>query len=369
MRIKEIQLYPIALRLKETFKIANVTMHDVRLVISKLTTDEGIVGFGEATPAWEVTGETQTTVIDIVDYLSPLLIGKRIDSFEEVKACIELMNPSGSPQIVWGAPSAKACLEIAMLDAYGKLVKKPIYEILGGENRTLKSSGVIGIKEPDETVSSVGDAIEKGAERIKLKCGIDAERDFATVKKIRESFPDNPLVLDANQGYINAERAITFARKVEKYHIDWFEQPILADDILGLVKLRKEIGIPVMADEAVHNIFDVELLLELGAVDYINIKLMKCGGILEAVKIAELCQRYNVPCQMGSMLESAVGTAAGAHAVLAHKNIRTNELGGVNTPETPFAVGIEGTPLQFRLSGKPGLGVDLSDAKLRRCKG
>jgi o-succinylbenzoate synthase len=365
MKIAKIDTFPVLLRLKEVFKIANVVMRDMRFVYVKILMDNGIVGWGEAIPAWEVTGETQHSVKDAIDnYLSPNLIGKKIENYDDLQDCFETFDPEKKPQIVWGTPSAKAALDIALFDAYGKLVEKPVYQILGGRFKAIKPVAAVGIMPMEKTLETVRSKMAQGAKRIKLKVGLNMERDFNTVKAVRETFPKIDMVLDANQGYVTPKNAIKFIKKIESFGILWMEQPILADNKKGLLEVKKSVEIPVMADEAIHNYWDAQLLLEMGAVDLVNIKLMKSSGIHGALKVADLCQDYGIPCQMGSMIESTIGTAAGVHTVLSHKNIKYNELGGIERMESNIGSGITFQDHKLLISTKPGLGICLEEKEL-----
>ena len=338
---------------------------DVRSVYAKILMDNKIIGWGEAAPAWEVTGETQHSVKDVIDnYLSPDLIGKKIEDYDDLQNCFETFDPEKNPQIIWGNPSAKAALDIALFDAYGKLVEKPIYKILGGQSKAIKPAATMGIMDLEKTLETVRNAITRGAKRVKLKVGLDMDKDFKTVKAVRESFPELEVVLDANQGYVTPENGIKFIKKIENFDILWMEQPILADDKKGLLEVKKSVEIPIMADEAIHSYWDAKLLLEMGAVDLVNIKLMKSSGIPGALKIADLCQDHGVPCQMGSMIESSIGTAAGIHTALSHKNIRYNELAGMEKMESNIGTGVTFQNQKLLVSNRPGLGISLEEKEL-----
>ncbi len=133
-------------------------------------------------------------------------------------------------------------------------------------------------------------------------------------------------------------------------------------------EVRKQLDVPIMADEAVHGVHDARLLLELGAVDIINIKLMKSSGIIGARRIADLAEQYGVPCQIGSMIESTVGTAMGAHAFLSHENIRTSELSGMRFLSRNYGEGVRLDRYSLALSEEPGLGVTVRDEELTGLK-
>ncbi len=374
MKIVRIERFPIRIDLKEPFVIGNWVGERLDMVATKIHTDEGIVGYGEAVPAFEVTGETQQGTMAVIALLRHRLEGMALSSWEDVLKVVEILDPTEIPQIVWGAPSAKAGIEGAVLDAYGKYVGKPVYALFGGTVKTLALPQTIGICPPEKAVERAVQAVEAGAPRIKLKVGLpksagmtNYERDVVTVREVRAALdrikPEAPVVVDANQGYVTPEKAIEIGRKFEGM-IGWLEQPILADDKLGLAKVRKELDVPIMADEAVHSVHDARLLLELGAVDYINIKLMKSSGIIGARRIADLAEQYGVPCQIGSMIESTVGTAMGAHAFLSHGNIRTSELSGMRFLSRNYGEGVRLDHYSLALSGEPGLGVTVRDEEL-----
>ncbi len=367
MKIKSIETFPVKLKFKEPFVISNVVNDDMFYVIVKVTMDNGLIGYGEAIPAWEVTGETQFGVIDVINHLLDEkrtglnLIGHDVDSLDDVKNLMEIISKS-----VWGAPSAKAALEQSLLDAYGKFVEKPLYELFGGLNEKVESNGVIGIYPIEETLNRVEEMALKGVKVIKLKGGIRSEgddpfiRDIAVVRNSREIInrinPSIKLALDANQGYHCASDAVKVIKRMEGF-LDWIEQPIIADDKLGFKTIKNICNVKLMADESVHNYNDAKLLLELKAVDLINVKLMKTGGIFEALRIAELAEKYGVPCQIGSMLESQLGISMGIHAFLSHRNFVSAELSSFSRLQKSLGDGVEKDEILISVTDTPGCGV------------
>ena len=380
MKISSLDCFPVKLAFKEPFVIANGVFTDLFYVIVRLGTDCGIVGYGEAIPAWEVTGETQFSVIDALGHLCEAnktgfdLIGRRIGSLDEVRGLVSDLNPEDRPQILAGAPSAKAALEGAVLDALGKHLDQPVYEIIGGVAQDVPVAEVIGIYPVGETLARVELALKRGPGVLKLKVGVPDvgglpghDRDVEVVKATRKILDSRGigtrLVADANQGFATLDRTVAFARRVEGC-LAWLEQPILADDRLGFRKIKRNCDIPLMADEAVHGCGDAKLLLELGGVDYLNLKLMKTGGMLEALRIAELALSHGVLCQMGSMLENQIGCAAAAHTYLCSKNIVTTELCSLGMLREHIGSGIEVLDGRIRLSAGPGLGIEVDEGEI-----
>ena len=169
-------------------------------------------------------------------------------------------------------------------------------------------------------------AIKKGFKALKVKVGTDPIEDVERIKSIRKAV-DNEIEirLDANQGW-TPKQAINVLNKTERFNIQFAEQPVPAKDLKDLAKVRKHSPIPIMADESVHSPEDALRLIEAEAVDLINIKLMKSGGILKGKKIASIAEAAGIPCMVGCMGESGIGIAAAAHLAAAVKNIQYADL-------------------------------------------
>src|SRR3989338_4158782 len=178
MKITKIESFPVKLQFKEPFVIANISNYDMYYVIVKITTDEGIIGYGEAIPAWEVTGETQFSVIDVINHFCEPkksgfnLMGQDITTLDNVRNLFTKIIPQGHLAIIAKAPSAKAALEGAILDALGKKNNKPIYKLFGGKNRIIPVNKVIGIYPLEESLKHIQNAINSNVNIIKLKVGI-----------------------------------------------------------------------------------------------------------------------------------------------------------------------------------------------------
>jgi L-alanine-DL-glutamate epimerase-like enolase superfamily enzyme len=381
MKIARIETFPVKLALRKPFIIASIANYWMFYVIVKVTTDSGVVGYGEAIPAWEVTGETQFSVIDAIGHLCEpaktgiTLMGKDVGTLDAVLELLRLINPSDKPAPICGAPSAKAALEQALLDAHGKHVQRSVHELFNGTPREVRFNRVIGILPIEETLSAVEEELTHAHpdKVIKLKVGIrsfgglnDYERDVQVIRESRRLCQRHGqgtrLVADANQGFVDAPTTLSVLKRVEGC-LDWLEQPILADDKLGFKRIKDSSDTKLMADESVHNSHDARLLLELRAVDYINIKLMKTGGMIEALKIAELAEGYGIPCQVGSMLENKLGTAMLLHTFYCHKNLKTIEAGFFGEIVDPIGEGISITERKVILtpSARGGHGISLND--------
>ena len=318
MGIQQIEVYPVTLGYKEPFRIAPGASTESHNVIVKIVTDYGVVGWGESSPSERVTGETAETVIKTLDKISPKLIGMCPLRIEQD---VEVMD-----SIVDGNPAAKAAIDIALHDILGKTGRKPLFMLMGGYRTEVLTDITLSIKSPKEMAEDAVKAVNKGFKALKVKVGVNPPEDVERIKRIREAIGDNVQIrIDANQGW-TPKQAIEVLNKIEKFKIQFAEQPVPSEDIKGLMELKKKSPIPIMADESVHSPEDALRLIQAEAVDLINIKLMKSGGILKGRKIAAIAEAAGIPCMIGCMGESEIGIAAGAHLAAAVKNIQYADL-------------------------------------------
>jgi o-succinylbenzoate synthase len=318
MGIKQIEIYTVSLRYSEPFRIAAGTSSENHNIIVKILTDYDVIGWGESSPSKRVTGETPETVIKTLDRIAPKLIGMCPLGTERG---IELMD-----SVVEGNPAAKAAVDMALHDILGKTAKEPLFRIIGGYRTKVLTDITLSIKSPEEMAKDAAKAVKKGFKALKIKVGINPAEDVERIKLIREAVGDDvQLRVDANQGW-TPSRAIVTLNKIAEYDIQFAEQPVPAEDLQDLVTVRKKSPVPIMADESVHSPEDALRLVRAEAVDFINIKLMKSGGILKARKIAAIAEAAGVPCMIGCMGESEIGIAAGTHLAAAVKNIQYADL-------------------------------------------
>lgn len=318
MGIQQIEVYPVTLAYREPFRIAPGASTESHNVVVKIVTDYGVIGWGEASPSERVTGETVETVIQTIGKIAPRLIDMCPLRIEQN---VELMD-----NVVAGKPAAKAAIDIALHDILGKTVRKELYRILGGYRTEVLTDITLGIKSPKEMARDAVKAVKRGFKALKVKVGVNPKEDIERIRLIREAVGENIQIrIDANQGW-TPQQAIEVLNKIEKYHVQFAEQPVPAEDLKGLIEVKRNSPIPVMADESVHSPEDALRLVKAEAVDLINIKLMKSGGIHKAKKIAAIAEAAGIPCMIGCMGESEIGIAAGAHLAAATKNIQYADL-------------------------------------------
>jgi len=285
-------------------------------VLVRAETADGVVGYGEVAPHpdWPNSG-TQATVQSVIESeFAPLVAGR--DPSHVARIVDEL------DRTVASHPFALAGVDAALYDALGKQLGRPTYELLGGPtaaDRSLPLHYTVGIKEPDAVREEVAAAADRGFSAFKLKVGADErDADRRRLEAVRETCPGARIRVDANGSWAAGE-AVRAIRELNQAAdgIVFVEQPVPRDDVAGLARVRSAVEPSVMADEGCYGPTDVASLARANAVDAINVKPAKAGGITGAKRVAAVAAAHGLPCYVGGMLELGVGAAAAAHFALA----------------------------------------------------
>ncbi len=351
MKIINFEFSPITMRLKEPYTIAYETVESASNMFCRIITNEKITGVGIAAPDLEVTQETIETVSKICTYVvEPFLKGK--DPLRIAKIITEL-----KPHLQ-NHPSALAMVDMALYDILGKKSGLPVYKLLGGFRTKAATSITVGILPLGETLKRCRAFVSGGFKIIKVKGGLNLDEDIEKVIKIRETVGRNiTLRFDANQGY-TVEQSKRFVNETRKAKLELIEQPTPKNELELLGKVTSSVPIPVMADESLMNLRDAFKLARNELVDTINIKLMKVGGIYEALHINSVAKAASLEAMIGCMDEAALGIAAGLHFALARPNVEYVDLDGhldlIDDPTAGAVILKEG---YLYTTEKPGLGL------------
>ncbi|MGD1008826.1 MAG: dipeptide epimerase [Candidatus Aminicenantales bacterium] len=359
LRIKDVEIYLFDLPLAVPFRISIGEMKAANDLLVRVVTDQGIVGLGEACPFPPITGETQATNAAAARTVREMLVGK------DPLAIDSLVREIGP--IVHANPSAVAAYDMALHDILGKVAGLPLFRLLGGDKTRFETDNTTGIGTPEAMAVQTKAFADKGYKTLKVKVGLDPDMDIARIQAIRDAIGYGVnLRIDANQGW-TVPQAIYALRKMERFRIQLIEQPVVASDIAGLKAVRTASPIPVMADEACFLPADAVRLVRAEACDYFNIKLMKAGGILNAIRIAHIADAADLRCMVGCMLESKVALTAAAHVVASQANIIYADLDG-NAEHTvdPVLDGITVKAGIITMPEAPGLGCDVDPAFLKK---
>lgn len=360
MKIKQIEVFSVNLPLIKPFIISYATYPHIQSIIVKLTTECGLVGWGESVPDEHITGETpHSTYAMLKNTLAPLLIGKNPMEFERIH---ELMDQS-----VHRAPAAKAAIDIACFDVVGKKLGVPVYQLLGGRyHEKFPVTHVLSIDKPEKMADEAEEKIKEGYHSFKMKVGVDVAGDVKRIQAVRQRVGEEIAIrVDVNQGWDNSANTLQAIRQLEFLNLDWIEQPVAQDDIDAMVEIKTKSTIPLMIDEGIKDMVDLRQIIAKRAADKINIKLMKCGGIYPAMKLANMAEMAGIECQIGSMVESSIGSAAGFHVAFSKKIIKSVELTGPVKFSQDIGDLKESYIIPFiQLNERPGLGVDVNESVL-----
>ncbi len=354
MIIKDIEVGTIAIPLKKAFKTALRTVDSIEDVVVRITTDTGHVGYGEAAPTGVITGDTTGSIkTAIMDYIKPNIVGLNIDNLEEIMNRIDKSLVKNS--------SAKAAVDIAIYDLYGQHLNKPLYKLLGGYRDEITTDLTISVNSPEEMAQDSIEAVRLGYKTLKIKVGLDAKIDMKRIKAIRDAIGyDVDLRLDANQGW-KPKEAVRIIKEMEDkgYMIELIEQPVHAMDLEGLKYVTDNVYTPILADEAVFSPRDAINIIQNRAADLINIKLMKTGGIHNALKICSIAEIYQVECMLGCMLESKLSVSAAVHLAGGKSIITKIDLDGPGLSKIdPIDGGPDFQDSKILLSQEAGLGFN-----------
>ncbi len=353
MKITGVEAWLVTMRLGRPYTAAYDTLETASNVFLRVLTDRRSVGYGCAAPDEHDTGETTDTVLETIatvvepaikgaDPLRPALLRERL------------------AQALRDQPSVRAALDMALWDILGKKAELPIWKLLGGYRDRMTTSVTVGILPEHETVAQARQWVRQGFKILKLKGGLDVQSDVTRVFKVREAVGDEiGLRFDANEGY-TVEEALWFIDQIRPARMELLEQPTLQGHPDFLRQVTRRGGIPVMADESLTTLRDAFRLASEDVVDMLNVKLMKVGGIAEALEINAVAKAAQLEVMVGCLDESALGIAAALHFALADRNVAYADLDGhLELHDDPAAGAVQIEDGTLFLRDQPGLGFDL----------
>jgi L-alanine-DL-glutamate epimerase-like enolase superfamily enzyme len=321
MKITRFKVYPISLKLSEPYTIAYERYDYAVNILLRIDTSKGISGWGCAAPDPHVTGETAEDVLNVFK----VTIKKLLLNADPLRPVLHLEKIKKKLK---DYPAAIAMVDMALHDLLGKVAGLPLYRLLGGYRRRMITSVTIGILSVTDTVAKARDLVARGFKALKIKGGSHVESDIERVLKVREVVGKKiQLRFDANQGY-NEQQALDFIAGVRLADLELVEQPVAKDrqDVIGRITSR--VPVPIMADESLIDLKDAFRLAKKDLVDMVNIKLMKVGGIHEAMRVNAVAAAAGLETMVGCMDETALSVAAGLHFALARPNVRYADLDG-----------------------------------------
>ncbi len=353
MKIKSVKTWQADLVNTKPYTIAFKTVDEVLNAFVEITLDNGVTGLGAGSPSEYVTGEYLDSTMEVLQEKNlQYLVGRDITEINQlIFETLQKHYPKN--------PAVCAAIDIALHDAFTKFLGVPLVKYLGQKVKSLPTSNTIGIKNVEETLKEAQEYGERGFKVLKVKLGKDLAEDIERVVKLREKFGKKFVIrIDANQGYTTAQ-TVEFYEKTKHLDVELIEQPLPAKAVADLKKLPDHVRKIVAADESLLSPKDaLELIKPPRAAGIFNIKLMKCGGIANALKIADIGYQEGIDLFWGCNDESIVSITAALHASFACANTKYIDLDGSLDLGKDIVTG--GFILKdgvMTCSDEPGLGV------------
>lgn len=356
MQIKNIKVWKMDLVNTKPYTIAFKTVDEVLNAFVEITLSNGVTGIGAANPSEYVTGEhLDQTLATLTEANLEFLKGRDIREINQLLFEVTMKFPK--------TPAARAALDIALHDAFTKYLGIPLVKYLGQKIASMPTSNTIGIKSVEETVKETDDYVKRGFKAIKVKIGKELEEDIERLVKMREKHGRKMAIrVDANQGY-TAAQTVEFYKRTRSLDIELIEQPLPAKAVAEIRQLPEEVRKVIAADESLISPKDaLELVKPPRAVGIFNIKLMKCGGIGQAMLMASIGYQEGIDLFWGCNDESIVSITAGLHVAFACPNTRYIDLdGSLDLSKDAVSGGFILEDGIMRCSDRPGLGVERID--------
>ena len=353
MKITKVRLGRISVPLRTPFKTALRTVNSVEDVIVEIHTDDGHVGYGEAPPTGPITGDTTLAIVGAIqDHIGKTIVGRDVDDFENLLQTVQ--------KSIVGNTSAKAAVDMALWDLYGQKYNIPVYKLMGGGRKQIVTDITISVNDPETMVRDALIAVDRGYDCLKMKVGVNPDLDVARLKAVRQAVGNDITIrIDANQAWKPKQAVkILNAMQEQGLQIELVEQPVAAHDLEGMKYVTERSYVPVLADESLYSPADAATILRMGAADLLNIKLMKCGGLYNALKICTMAEVYGVECMIGCMLEAKISVNAAVHLACAKNVVTKVDLDGpVLCSEDPIFGGAVFNEKDITVSDAPGLGI------------
>ena len=360
--IRRIEPIAVSLPMTKPMKMAGVLIKAADNVLVRVELDGGHVGWGEAASAHSMTGETVESMMAAVRHMAPALLDMDGADIEAVSTRMD--------QLMYYNQSAKSAVEMALHDALGKALNKPVYELLGGKKRSrVPVLWLLGTGSIDGDIAEAKAKQAAGFVAFKVKVGVgDPLDDALRTRKVCEALGRGLLISsDANQGY-SLEQALAYVKAVDGSGLDFFEQPISGHNIDGMATLAAATGIPIGFDEGLHGMEDLLQHHERKAARGCSLKTIKLGGLKGVMHAAELCQKLgmhvNLACKVA---ESGIAAASLMHLAAAVPEVAW----GVSISSQYLADDIVRATIKVvdghaEVPGGVGLGVEVDEAKVRK---
>ena len=361
--IERVEIFGVAIPLVGPgFKNAYVTKKAQKSALVRLTAADGSVGLGNIDPSPGYSSET---------------IEQSLEALRNTLAKAVQGHDAGNPHRVAeamdaalaGFLDAKAAIEMACVDLTARRLGIAVHQYLGGALvDKVRFNAWIGIEAPDVAAAEARKWFDRGFRSAKVKVGGDVNADRDRLKAVREAVgPEMKLRVDANAGYSVAD-AIQLGKLLEPFDLQLLEQPVAADDLVGMAKVRQAIGVKVMADESITDHASLIAVIRAGCADIVKLKVMKQGGFLKCRRMLETASAAGLGVVIGHGFGLGVNTVAEIMLAATSRSVLEGLecVGPLKTADDIVTAKLDLTRGEIALPRGPGLGVELDEAKVQR---
>ena len=363
LHIERVEVFGVAMPLIGTFTSAGISKQATKCAVVRLTASDGTVGISSIEPsaAAKSPGTAAELAVAIRDRIAPAVIGYDPTNINRLIELLDGLTPT--------QPGAGAAVEMACVELASRIQGVPLYTYLGGAaHADVQFNGWIGELPPAEAAAEARRWLKAGFRSAKIKVGSGVEADHDRVAAVREAVGSAmKLRMDANLQY-DADTSLQLCRLVKKYDMQLFEQPAHLRDLEGLARVRREGGIPVMADESVTDHASLIAIIKAGAADYVKFGIKQAGGILRASRMLATAQAAGIPVVIGHGFGLDPSTLAEIMLAATSRNVLPGLecVGPLKVKDTVATTRLDISSGSMPLPDGPGLGISLDDKKLEQ---
>ena len=363
LQIERVEAFDVAMPLVGTFTSAGVSKNATKCVVVRLTASDGTVGISSIDPS-SVAKSPNTgpeLAAAIRSRIAPAIVGQDPTNLNRLVGLLDTLTPT--------QPGAGAAVELACVELTCRKLRVPIYTYLGGAVETsVLFNGWIGELPPEEAATEARRWQKAGFRSAKIKVGSGVEADRDRVAAVREAVGNAmKLRIDANMQY-DADTSLKLCRLVKQFDLQLFEQPAPKDDLAGLARVRREGGIPVMADESISDHESLIRVIKADCADYVKFGIKQAGGILRAARMLATAEAAGIPVVIGHGFGLDPSTLAEIMLAASSRNVLPGLecVGPLKVVDTIATTRLDISAGSIALPPGPGLGISLDENKLEQ---
>jgi L-alanine-DL-glutamate epimerase-like enolase superfamily enzyme len=363
LKIERFEVFGVAMPLIGTFTSGGISKNATKCAVVRLTASDGTIGISSIEPSASVKspGTAAELIVTLRERVGPAVIGLDPMNINRLIERLDALTPT--------QPGAGAAVEMACVELVSRIQGVPIYTYLGGAVQdSVQFNGWIGMLPPEEAATEALRWLKAGFRSAKIKVGSGVEADRDRIEAVRAAVGSAmQLRIDANTQY-DADTSLKLCRMVKQFDLQLFEQPAPKDDIAGLARVRREGGIPVMADESVSDHASLVAVIKAGAADFVKFGVKQAGGILRAARMLATAEAAGLPVVIGHGFGLDPSTLAEIMVAASSRNVLPGLecVGPLKVVDTVATTRLDISSGSLPLPGGPGLGISLDDAKLEQ---